>query len=245
MPSTRAPIRHPRVMEHLLVAVRAERAAHWKGNTGGAVNTVVPVCQPGHTPSGLATSPLLASDQLRFRPTSELSVFFGGACDPGQPSPVFEPCPAHCRTENTCFFVSKILLKITPSLESWSLTPLPPPLSPHSPLFAQLWLPWGPKDRCAMRIWLSFLLPTLHQKKIYRYKKYIYFTGLLDNSKRLWEEEGKESIGWKTSTAPSSPSLSSCALFKHIFKYTSFWSGFLDGTSSCLAGLHPLPHETE
>lgn len=117
-PVREPPILHPRIMEHLLVAARTERAEHWKGNTGGAVNTAVPVCQPGHAPSGLAASLLLAGDQLRLRPTSELSVFFGGACDPGQPSPVFEPCPARCRTENTCFFVSKILLKITPSLES-------------------------------------------------------------------------------------------------------------------------------
>lgn len=38
------------------------------------------------------------------------------ACNPRQPSLVFEPSPAHYRTENMCFFISKILLKITPSL---------------------------------------------------------------------------------------------------------------------------------
>lgn len=118
VPRMRAPILHPRIMEHLLVAARAECTERWKGNTRGAVNTVFPVCQPGHAPLGLAVSMLLAGHQLRLRPTSESSVFFGGACDPGQPNPVFEPCLVRFRTENTYFFVSNILLKITPSLES-------------------------------------------------------------------------------------------------------------------------------
>lgn len=231
VPSTRAPILHPRITEHLLVAARAERAARWKGNTGGAVNTAVPVCQPGHAPSGLAASPLLGGDQLRLRPTSELSVFFGGACDPGQPSPVFEPCLAHCRTENTCFFVSKILLKITPSLESWSWTPpIPQPFplalpSLHSCGSHEDWktdVPWGSGYHS------SFPPPTKKEIHIYFF---LWAAGQQQASVRR-KGEGKESTGWKTSPAPSPPSLSSCALFKHVFKHTSF------GLVSWMAHLH-------
>lgn len=112
--------------EHLLeqCTPSARRRRSGKGNTAGAVGAAGPVYQPGHAlsawphhPSSLVTS--FASDP------PQSSVFFGGARDPGQPSPVFEPCPARCGMENTRVFVSKILLKITPSLESWSWTPPP------------------------------------------------------------------------------------------------------------------------
>lgn len=105
----------PALTEHLLGAARAEG----RGGKCRRGRQHCGPCLPTRARSLiLASSLLLAGDQLYLRPTSELSVFFGGACDPGQPGPVFEPCPARCGTENTRVFVSKILLKITPSLES-------------------------------------------------------------------------------------------------------------------------------
>lgn len=51
--------------------------------------------------------------------------FLAGPATPGNPARCLSLAQRVARTENTRVFVSKILLKITPSLESWSWTPPP------------------------------------------------------------------------------------------------------------------------
>lgn len=106
MPNMWAPILHLCIMEHLLVVVCSKKAANSKGNTWGTVNTVLPVCQPGHTPSDLAVSPLLADDQLASDPPQS-SLFALAGLQPQATQPGVWAFPSTLQNREHVFFYFK------------------------------------------------------------------------------------------------------------------------------------------